>query len=150
MFNSRNSELDRNLGVISRECMRYLNDLKYKNNKDSVVFDIDQTLINLNGKCIQPIKDVYDCAIKYGFNVFIITARLQSSEAFTKEQLNSIGINKYMTIYYRSMFENDIHRYKLECRKFITSCGYNIIMSIGDSYWDFGEFGGRGILVPTY
>jgi len=47
----------------------------------------------------------------------------------------------------RPEYMNDIKEYKKQARKQIIDYGYTPLMSIGDMYWDIGEYGGIGIIV---
>ena len=48
-----------NMNKISTDILTYLSQITLKN-KDCVVFDIDETLIDLKGDVIQPIIDIYN------------------------------------------------------------------------------------------
>ena len=41
----------------------------------------------------------------------------------------------------------DIEKYKLFARKEVYELGYTCIFSIGDMYWDTGDYGGIPILL---
>jgi predicted secreted acid phosphatase len=41
-----------------------------------------------------------------------------------------------------------MNNYKESCRESITNKGYKIVLSIGDTQWDVGKYGGYGILLP--
>jgi predicted secreted acid phosphatase len=122
-----------------------------KKNTDIVFFDIDDTL--LKPRINTPIKNVVDF-YKYlvfnKYNIAIITARElnEFNLNYTISDLKSIGIeNDYKYLILRPEYMNDIKEYKKQARKQIIDYGYTPLMSIGDMYWDIGEYGGIGIIV---
>jgi predicted secreted acid phosphatase len=120
-------------------------------NNATIVFDIDDTLIfSKTGYPIKPIIDLYNFCILLGLKIIIITNRVETNENIehTKNQLKNVGISIYDLIYFRpSFFEPS--KFKVVARKNVVDLGYNIIMSIGDMYWDLGEYGGIGIKLPN-
>ena len=129
----------------------YYNHDKYK---PCVVFDIDGTLIiegiykpkNKN----EVIQDIYKFE-KYLENnnipIFIITARPESkvNRQGTVDMLRMLGI-KYKYLYMLDMdLFNSTKKYKEEARKEIFDNNYNILMSLGDNTWDYGDYGGLGV-----
>ena len=69
----------------------------------------------------------------------------------TQNQLGSIGIVGYKSMYFRSPAkENNPWKYKEIARKSVLDRGFNIIMSVGDQPWDIGNYGGIGVKVPLY
>ena len=122
-----------------------------KTKKDIVFFDIDDTLLRpYINEPVKPVLDFYNYLIKNGYNVAIITARPYTDENlnYTINDLKSIGIeNSYKYLILRNIYVDDIKEYKKEARKQIVNDGYVPLMSIGDMYWDMGEYGGIGILV---
>ena len=126
-----------------------LQNISYNTNQ-SIVFDIDDTLIS--SKTNQLIPDIfafYQYCINNGYNVYIITARsgtINNMNA-TIKQLRNLGINNYKRLYFRKPDDQRIAYSKKMARKHIP---HNIILSIGDQPGDIGEYGGIGILLkPT-
>lgn len=140
------------LFLISLNSINYLENQK-KCNECVVVFDIDETLLDLNGDIIEPIWNIYNYCVINGFCIAIITSRLGTIEGvnYTVNQLQSKNI-----IYnwlYMCKNTSDItnpYIYKETCRKSIYEKGYHIIMSIGDQLWDIGDYGGKGYILPRY
>lgn len=114
-----------------------------------IVYDIDDTLIDREGQLIIPIVNTFHYALSKGLTIALITARpaFEENIRWTMDQLNSLNLSDYLTIYFRPIEKNDIWRYKTMARKNLIDRGYNIEMSIGDMPWDMGPFGGIGILV---
>lgn len=122
-----------------------------KSDKSSIVFDIDDTLIDNDGKLISPVYDLFVYAKYIGLNIFIITNRLGSVDVikYTNTQLDNYGIN-CNTKFFRSPYgDENPWKYKYLARKTISDRNYDIIMSVGDMPWDIGDYGGVGIIIPT-
>lgn len=113
----------------------------------AMVFDIDGTLLN-DETPIQPVVDLYNIGKSLGFHIFIITARDSHGVSETIDQLNKIGIKEYDSMYFRLPIYWDMNQYKEQCRKSITDKGFNVVLSIGDTAWDIGRYGGYGVLLP--
>jgi len=118
---------------------------------DIVFFDIDDTLLEpFTNVPIVEVLEFYKYLVKNGYNVAIITARVQTeiNYKYTVNDLESIGIkNDYKFLVLRPPEINDIKLYKKTARKKIIEQGFNPLMSIGDMDWDVGEYGGIGIIV---
>jgi hypothetical protein len=117
--------------------------------KHSVVFDIDDTLIDGNDRPITPIIDLYNHVLSEGLTPVIITNRpgIPATIEYTKNQLRKHGIKDYKYIYFRPEHVNDPYGYKTESRRLVHTLGYTVVMSIGDQPWDIGMYGGIGIIV---
>jgi predicted secreted acid phosphatase len=123
-----------------------------KKKTDIVFFDIDDTLLRPynNNEPVVPVLDFYKYLVKNNYNIAIITARVNTTDNFnyTINDLKSIGIeNDYNHLVLRPENRDDIKEYKKEARKKILELGYTPLMSIGDMYWDVGEYGGVGVIV---
>ena len=124
-----------------------------KKKTDIVFFDIDDTLLRPFVSVptpVQPVLDFYKYLTSHGYNVAIITARPNYEEnvTYTLLDLKNIGIeNDYKFIILRPEYMRDIKEFKKLARKEIIDKGYTPLMSIGDMYWDVGEYGGIGIIV---
>lgn len=137
------------MDISINKALIYINNIKLTNNS-SIVFDIDNTLIDKYGNLIRPVKYLYDYVKSKNINIFIVTARESTQQNIlnTKLQLLSAGITGYKGLYLRHSNCYDISHYKEKVRYVITQYGYNIIMSIGDQLHDIGKYGGYGILLP--
>lgn len=115
----------------------------------TVVFDIDDTLINTKGEIIKPIVDFYNVVKNMGIEPMIVTARrfTKNGLKYTQRQLKEYGITNYKFLYLMPMETNDVWEYKKQARKDIMNNGYNIEMSLGDKPWDIGDYGGIGVIV---
>lgn len=122
---------------------------EYNQNMDnlSVVFDIDGTLLS-DDKPIKPVIYLYNLCKQLGYTIFIITARDSYGIAETINQLHKLGINDFHSVYFRIPSVWNIGKFKEASRKSIIDRGYQTILSIGDTSWDVGEFGGHSILLP--
>tara|TARA_A100001015_G_C14759584_1_gene620843 strand:+ start:221 stop:688 length:468 start_codon:yes stop_codon:yes gene_type:complete len=119
----------------------------------SVVFDIDGTI--LNDGVFSPkdydevILNVYRFLLylqSIDIPIFIITARpdYPHNRKETKKMLDKLGIN-YVKLYMHNQSENNHIDFKTKSRKNILDNGYKVIMSLGDNYWDYGDYGGLGV-----
>lgn len=117
----------------------------------AVIFDIDNTLIDYKGECIQPIVNLYNYVKTKGITPLIITSRAYfiPNLFWTMKQLKDCNISGYNALTLRPESELDQYKYKRNARKKFVEEGYNIIMSVGDNFWDVGEFGGISILLPS-
>lgn len=120
-----------------------------KMDRSIVIYDIDETLIDGQGNPREHILRTYNYALTKGYKIAIITARPGSVENinYTREQLTKAGIRDYEIMFFRPEHYKDIATYKLKCRKHLHELEYNIVASIGDAYWDIGEYGGVGFIV---
>jgi phosphoglycolate phosphatase-like HAD superfamily hydrolase len=114
----------------------------------AVVFDIDGTLLNEDTP-ILPVIHLYNTCKSLGYNLFIVTARDSHGINETVDQLNSMHITDYTSMYFRVPTYWDMYKYKETSRESIENKGYHIVLSIGDSEWDIGKFGGYGVLLPA-
>ena len=91
---------------------------------DAVMFDIDDTLIMMNGSVIHLMIDLLNEAMNLGYWVVIMTARPVSEEnvAWTVEQLRDFDI-KYSQLIFAPM------EHKGDAKG---NTGYNYILSVGD------------------
>jgi len=124
-----------------------------KKKTDIVFFDIDDTLLRSWAQIptpVQPVLDFYKYLTSHGYNVAIITARpdFEENVKYTVNDLKNIGIeNDYKYLILRPQDIQDVKEFKKMARKEILDKGYTALMSIGDMYWDVGEYGGIGIIV---
>lgn len=96
---------------------------------DSVMFDIDDTLIDSEtGRTVKHIKKLLDLCKNWGYNIVIITARSGSprSQEYTEAQLADHGI-RYDYLAYcepdlKSYLKQHLNRTK----------GWNFVLSVGD------------------
>ena len=136
---------------IRDKVIGYLENIEISD-KDCIIFDIDNTLLDDNGRTILPIKNIYDYVKFKNITVFLVTNRIgnEYNILYTQNQLNMNGINGYSSIYFN--IEQNFGRpyeYKNKARKNIYNRGYKTIMSLGDQIWDVhGEHTGVGILIP--
>ena len=117
------------------------------NHSQAVVFDIDDTLINSDtGELMSKVFALYQYCIMKGYHVYIITARASTPDAvqFTLRQLQSLGIGGFKSIAFRPPDYWDIPKFKMDARRSIPQ---RVVMSVGDQYWDVGQYGGIGVIV---
>lgn len=107
----------------------------------TVIFDIDDTLVDKNENVITDMLSVYKLCKKLGFVVNIVTARPESSinRTLTKKMLHENGINEYEALY---MMPSDIEptfetisQYKYIARSDIAK-RHNILANCGDMWSD--------------
>ena len=101
------------------------------NEKDAVMFDIDDTLIFTNGKANVPIIKLLHYAKHLGYKIIIITARpmIQATVEFTKIQLNQYGIPYDALIITPAHNKGNIKRMS----------GLNYVLSVGDMDTDLTD-----------
>jgi hypothetical protein len=129
--------------------IKKLIDIIPNNEKNIIIYDIDDTLIDTEGFAITPIINSYKYALQKGIKTVIITARVGTNENInhTIEQLKEYGIDNYVYIYFLPVNKYDNYQYKFLARKNLYERGYNIIASIGDMPWDIGIYGGIGFKI---
>ena len=117
--------------------------------KYCVIFDIDDTLIrSIDQSVIYPIYYLYEYARFHGISTVLITARpgLLDNMKTTMDQLRENNIS-YDLLYFKPPHMTDIEKYKMFARKEVYESGYTCIFSIGDMFWDTGDYGGIPILL---
>lgn len=116
-----------------------------------IIFDIDDTLLlPLEGKPIPECIFFYNWIKSIGFTPVIVTARagFEQNIRSTIKQLNKLGIKDFPYIFFRPVEQDDVFTYKLQARAEIYNIYKgNVIMSVGDTPWDIGKFGGYGVLL---
>ena len=111
------------------------------------IFDIDDTILNTNDIIIEPIYKLYNYALSNNIRTIFITAREGNKDNIkhTIKQLKRFNIKGYDLLYLRPPHMKNIEKFKLYARMNVVECGYTPLFSIGDMYWDVGEFGGESI-----
>ena len=96
--------------------------------KDAVMFDIDDTLIFINGQANLPIINLLKYAMNLGYKIIIITARPANAitMTFTKWQLRKYGIPYHSIIITPAQNKGNIK----------VKTGLNYILSVGDQPTD--------------
>lgn len=135
--------------IIVSRAIGILSNMELPNNA-SIIFDIDDTLIMNNGKCITPVVMLYNFSKMLGIIPVIITARPNNvlTNIYTMKQLSDCGITGYNSLYLRPEGQEDVYEYKLSARKNVKERGMETVMSVGDMLWDIGPYGGVGIIIP--
>lgn len=115
-----------------------------------IVFDLDDTLIMTDDTPITPMIRVFNYAKECGISPVIITARSATPKViqYTHEDLSIHDIYGHKWLFFIPPEMNNPFLFKLSSRKRLHDMGYNVIMSIGDTHWDIGDYGGHGILLP--
>lgn len=137
------------LNELSANIIRTIDTMFLPHNA-TIIYDIDDTLINTRGYLLQPIVDTYHYAKSKGIQTVIVTNRPGSQEGitYTQEQLKYHGLHNNSALYMRPPTKNDPWKFKYAARKNVHERGMTVIMSVGDQPWDIGEYGGVGITVP--
>lgn len=137
----------KNLDVAS-EIVRTINSVPISE-KSVIVYDIDGTLIDLNGVPILPIIRTYQHAKNVGLTPVIITARPGTNKniQWTIDQLRISGVTDYKYMYFLPEDKRDQANFKLISRKHLHEIGYQVVISIGDMPWDIGQYGGIGFKI---
>lgn len=139
----------KNKTFLSCENAKKIINERNRENMDTVIFDIDGTLIENEEICIISVINLYNYIKQKGYILYIITARLFSPEnvVYTKKLLDECGIYDYYGLFMRPGNDLDLYGYKESRRKYLHDIGLNIIMSVGDMPFDFGKYGGTPIVV---
>ena len=134
---------------VANAALQKLDQIQLPNNA-AVVFDIDHTLLDGAGNPIEPIVRLYNIVKNKRITPVIITARLgnQKGIEITQSQLSRSGIDSYKFLYFLHPNKRDPVQYKRIARKNVHERGLYVVMSIGDEYWDIGDYGGHGFIVP--
>jgi hypothetical protein len=135
--------------IIVSRAIGILSNMELPNNA-SIIFDIDDTLITNDGKCIAPVVMLYNFSKMLGIIPVIITARPNNvlTNIYTMKQLSDCGITGYNSLYLRPEGQDDVYEYKLSARKNVKERGMETVMSVGDMLWDIGLYGGVGVIIP--
>jgi len=118
------------------EVVNYLLRRGQPTQKDCVMFDIDDTLINhMTGKVIPHIKKLLDSCRQLGYKIIIITARPDTFEArqMTVFELRELGIF-YSAIYFRAPLQKSYLKKELKQTR-----GWNFVLSVGDQPTDLTD-----------
>jgi hypothetical protein len=130
---------------ITEKIHSFLDNHELKGN-DVVVFDIDDTLLcPVRNQLITPVVEVYHKCVAKKIPIILITARQRCN--YTEEQLSSHGLTHHDYTFFMPRYGDNVFEYKRGTRKNITIVGYNIICSIGDMYWDCGDYGGKSFVL---
>jgi len=124
--------------------------LSMHDSRGVIVFDIDDTLIESHTQMpIHESVEFYNYIKHRGYLPVIITAREYTPDnvQITMDTLDKYNINGYAQIYFRSSHVTDVYNYKKSARKNVNDTIGKVVMSIGDSYWDAGEYGGVPVIL---
>lgn len=120
--------------------------------KPTVMFDIDDTLLDASGPRLKKIKQIIELlnlAKRHNLLILIITAR---DSKFLKETKDDLRRHK---IYYDMLFlrnkEDDFYEFKAKLKEELANKhGVHTILSVGDNFWDIsGSYSGYGIKLPN-
>ena len=139
----------------------YLKKIKssYPNKRLAIVLDIDDTIIySGTQKPVQPMKKIYELAIRLGISVFIITARMKNpnNSKFTQHQLKLNGFGRFKQLY---MMPTEFARqglvgsFKTQARNQVSKT-HHIILNVGDQWTDLDSKPSKNIenqfyIIPT-
>ncbi len=116
------------------------------------VFDIDDTLVDENERCIAPVCRVYKLCLTLGFHCALVTARPDTTHnrRETTKMLRQNRIDEWESLYMMPTNINptaeSVSKYKRSARDDISS-RHDIIINVGDMWHDLipipvrGEFG---------
>jgi len=109
--------------------------------KDAVMFDIDETLIHVNGKPIKEMISLIQTCMRLGYLIIIITARPDYLVNHTHTQIQLAKFNiPYNEVYF-------VPAEKKSATKKAT--GYRYVLSVGDMDTDIGH-SDNFIKLPNY
>ena len=141
------------LAIIEEHHNKYL--------KQAIIFDIDETALDnyafyknydfgYNSEAwhkwmhenispaVEANLEVYNKAIEKGITVFFITGRGEIKREATERNLKQVGYSNYKELILRAKEDLGVPavKYKSGRRKEIESCGYEILLNIGDQHSD--------------
>ena len=137
-----------NLGI------KYLDKIVSFKDKSAVMFDIDDTLLFVNGDKLSPITPIIDLlnyCITKDLLIIIITARSSNYRTETIKHLNKYGIN-YSYLYLRKspQDDNDMNFKSRVKQKLLNDHNITILMSVGDQMVDIvGDYSGYCLKLPS-
>jgi len=104
----------------------------------SIIFDIDNTLIDAQNNIIEPVMKIYKTAVEKKFNIFIVSSRFgdELNIELTKRQLKNKGITEYNSMYLLKPDRFNVIKMKYNARKNIKDRGFNTFFSFGDKLYD--------------
>jgi len=148
------NEVNRNQKNAMELGINYIHSIKkIKNefNNPSVMFDIDDTLIDSqSGKLIKPIVKLLNKCSSEGYGIVIITARDSKFSKETESELYTKGIY-YDILFLRNPKYDDFYTFKSKIKKKLSENDIDIVMSIGDNLHDIsGDYSGYSIKLPNY
>jgi len=131
----------------------YINNFNLPIKGTAVMFDIDDTLLYVNGNNLIPIKpmiNLLNYCIEKGLLIIIITARDNKYQKETINDLNHFGIN-YSFLYLRQTPQDNHELFKSNIKEqLIKNHGIHILMSVGDNTIDIiGPYSGYGLKLPN-
>lgn len=138
------------LTKICKKSIDILSEMKLPLNP-AIVFDIDNTLIDRKGECIEQIALLYNYAKMIGITLVLITSRLGTEKIinFTQNQLTYAKIKEYKFIYFKKYSDGDNWNFKRNARVDLHNKGFTTVMSVGDSDWDiYGDYTGISVKIP--
>lgn len=140
----------------------------------AVVFDLDETLLsNLphmramdfgyqpaawdawvargEAPVIEPVREVYRRARRWGIEVILITARHERDRAGTEKNLQAIGVDDYARIFFKPDAAHETAQvFKTNVRRELTQQGFVIVANIGDQPSDLaGGYAERTFKLPA-
>ena len=119
-----------------------------------VVFDIDGTLIyenDVKDYNDKPITDICNFAyylMSKNITIFIITARdngLKGNFEQTEKLLEKLNVKYNKLFLWDTNTYDTVVDFKSLTRKIIEDNNFKVLMSLGDNYWDYGDYGGVGV-----
>ena len=121
------------LAINTIDIIKRLSTEKNLNEKSTIIFDIDNTLIDKYGKGMMPIITIYHYAKLFNIRIIIITSRSAKAENIerTQDQLHGYGICDYENIYFMKE-QSDVALFKYNARQKIREKGYDTILTLGD------------------
>lgn len=114
-----------------------------------IIFDVDDTLVDKDFNPIHSVVNFFNWCKQQELTPIIITARAGTPEniEFTINSLDKLSITGYSYIYFRKVSQNDVYSFKKNCRRDVNTNIGTIIASVGDMFWDVGEYGGYPVLL---
>ena len=139
------------LKILLRKC-QLMSQIPGK--QPAVVLDIDGALVH-NGSWDTPIWSVINFCNHckdIGIATMIVTARggWPSNIENTAQSLQKLGI-RCDALFFRKPNDHAIEEFKTNVRRHLSNAlDFNVLISVGDTYWDYGEWGGIGVHMEAH
>lgn len=118
---------------------------KWPKGRLAVVFDIDDTAILVksmpDGKVLKAFRELYNKALSLGYEIYFVTARPdeRGNRSYTQAELRKLGFGKYsgLALMPTSFLRHPNYSlYKAEQRRSINDLGRQIVLNLGDTWYD--------------
>ena len=100
----------------------------------AVIFEIDNILLDIKGRIIKPLHEIFNLCVQKKLKIFIITSRVGTKDNInlTLTQLKINGITSYESIYFLKPTRDDVSTMKFKARKNLFDRGFKVVYTFGN------------------